>query len=456
MSSTYDFNDTNAWGAGGVPSPPGDIIIPSNTIIRIKTNTISDYRYGKLVIPSSSKLEFFDTDLTLHVEVFDLRGLLSMNARCKITVDYVSGSVQTFLWHNVASWTNSDAGNAIPSENGDIKIPQGRSITITTASLSNLYTTKYNMLYIPPYSELIIDGSVTNTTIKVARTVIRGSITTGDATNSLTVEGGASNIFLPVYLDATGKVQSSSTNAASVMDASHNFTMTCVEAKANTLAAMVKYKLVNNSPQFSYRSEYKTAFDNQLYNDIDSQFIQKDNDYFFNANKPTINNTLSKVFIQYIAENIFSFVGQFDLQNTGLISNHESIHQDILNSNLNEQVTNAIINGLSETSFTTNTIAETIYEQLKNEVSSRFNGHVSGSEYNLPFKAGDDIGLFIRLSSTIVAVENSGLDKMPANFIYDTYKNLFDTNNQTFLIFDDVNKTVKTTPTTWKIVINLA
>ena len=72
MSSTYDFNDTNAWGAGGVPSPPGDIIIPSNTIIRIKTNTISDYRYGKLVIPSSSKLEFFDTDLTLHVEVFDL------------------------------------------------------------------------------------------------------------------------------------------------------------------------------------------------------------------------------------------------------------------------------------------------------------------------------------------------------------------------------------------------
>ena len=45
---------------------------------------------------------------------------------------------------------------------------------------------------------------------------------------------------------------------------------------------------------------------------------------------------------------------------------------------------------------------------------------------------------------------------MPASFIYDTYKNLFDTNNQTFLIFDDVNKTVKTTPTTWKIVINLA
>ena len=219
---------------------------------------------------------------------------------------------------------------------------------------------------------------------------------------------------------------------------------------------MVKYKLVNNSPQFSYRSEYKTAFDNQLYNDIDSQFIQKDNDYFFNANKPTINNTLSKVFIQYIAENIFSFVGQFDLQNTGLISNHESIHQDILNSNLNEQVTNAIVNGLSETSFTTNTIAETIYEQLKTEVSSRFDNHVSGNEYNLPFKAGDDIGLFIRLSSTIVAVENSGLDNMPSSFIYDTYKNLFDTSNQTFLIFDDVNKTVKTTPTTWKIVINLA
>ena len=73
MSSTYDFDDTNAWGAGGVPSPPDDIIIPSNTIIRIKTNTISDSRYGKLVIPSSSKLEFFDTDLTcsIHVELAD-------------------------------------------------------------------------------------------------------------------------------------------------------------------------------------------------------------------------------------------------------------------------------------------------------------------------------------------------------------------------------------------------
>ena len=452
--TTYDFDDTNAWGGSGVPSPPEDIVIPANTIIQIKTGNLSDSRYGKLVIPSSSKLEFFNTDLTLHVEKFDLRGSLSMNARCKITVDYSSGTVQTFLWHNVVSWTNSDAGDAIPSENGDIKTPPGRSMTITSAS--TIYTTKYNMLYIPPYSELIFDGSVTNTNLKVARSIIRGSITTGDITNTLSVEGGASNIFLPVYLDATGKVQSSSEGASSTMDASHNFTMTCVEAKANTLSALLKYKLVNNSPEFIYTNDYKVQFDSQLNNDLDIQYIQKDSNHFFNANKPTINNTLSKVFIQYIAESIFSFIGQFDLQNTGLIANHDSIHQDILNSNLNEQITNSIINGLSESTYSTNTIAETLYEQLTTEVSSRFNEHISGNEYNLPFRSGDDIGLFIRLSSTILAVEGSGLDNMPSNFIYDTYKNLFDTNNQTFLIFDDVNKTVKTTATTWKIVINLA
>ena len=41
-----------------------DIVIPANTIIQIKTGNLSDSRYGKLVIPSSSKLEFFNTDLT--------------------------------------------------------------------------------------------------------------------------------------------------------------------------------------------------------------------------------------------------------------------------------------------------------------------------------------------------------------------------------------------------------
>ena len=54
--TTYDFDDTNAWGGSGVPSPPEDIVIPANTIIQIKTGNLSDSRYGKLVIPSSSKL----------------------------------------------------------------------------------------------------------------------------------------------------------------------------------------------------------------------------------------------------------------------------------------------------------------------------------------------------------------------------------------------------------------
>lgn len=94
----------------------------------------------------------------------------------------------------------------------------------------------------------------------------------------------------------------------------------------------------------------------------------------------------------------------------------------------------------------------------------RFDNEQINTAYNFPVESGDDISLFVRMSSDVFYnsharaedkthdIRQDGQDDV--SDYYNQLKAVFENKDQ--LLFNDSEMTVKIKPTTWRVVINLA
>tara|TARA_B100001287_G_scaffold276826_1_gene289815 strand:- start:2220 stop:3575 length:1356 start_codon:yes stop_codon:yes gene_type:complete len=450
--NTFFFDNSGAWLTGAVPKYGEDAVVNNNVLLKISKTSISQAGYGKLVVPASSSIEFVTTDTILYLKTLHLRGSVKFLERCSISANPLINTQYT-LWHNPDSWMDGK----VPRPLRDIIVPLGRTVVITKDSGVSDHV--YNYLEIPDGSQLIFDNNATDIVLSVKKLIVNGSILTSSS-NQIRTAPKTKNLFLPVYLDSEGKVMDTSANSTSFMDSSFNFVMTGINSSADTLSKFIKYKVdASGVPTFIYNDGERVNFNNQLLLDISNQIVSHYETYFFNQTRNTTNNTIGDMYTQYISDILFDSPSL-----SGSITNKNQIIDKIVNSRLNEQFTNSIANGLNQLEYDYNLIGHTLYEQLKNEMPHRFENEQINTAYNFPVESGDDISLFVRMSSDVfynshARAEDKTHDQRQdgqddVSDYYNQLKAVFDNKEQ--LLFNDTEMTVKIKPTTWRVVINLA
>ena len=146
------------------------------------------------------------------------------------------------------------------------------------------------------------------------------------------------------------------------------------------------------------------------------------------------------MFIQYVCDIL---VNNPSSQN--LLTNISSIRNQINNSNLAEQIINILKQGITTMDFLdNNTYLKSLFSQIQNERPRRLWNRKEGEVYHFPIYGGDDLSVFVRMSSKInVANSNE----------YSLIKSLYGSNS--LLEFNDFIQQVKIRETIWRININL-
>ncbi len=473
----YFFHDTALWENGKIPIGGEDIIIPENVKVYVNFLSVKSTRYKKLTVPVSSEMILNEADIIIHVEEMEILGKLRTNERCVITVDDQHSSYVKY-WHYDNSWYGcnqinhsnrmlsagidkehfipqdaNDEYDGVPKPGNAIWIPPSTSIIISDdTDLSGALAKPYKMLYIPEGSELIFDCS--NKILFVERIVIRGTWRTIGKDNLIWIVPGKMNMEVPIYLDSEGKViESWDEGVVDMIDASYNFTMQSQATRAKDLRRMLRFQRNNGEVKFVYNEIYKKLVEVSLLNDISNQILYHNEQYFVSRNK-THPATLGEKFVQYIADILFG-----DPMLQSVIKNDREIINDVIQSNLHLQLTSALTSGLTENYLGENKIAETVLEQIRKDKPDRFIGEVDGDTYFLPTITGDDVSIFIRMACSLELEEDIHLHtSAPKLTMYDLLKTTYKKTSETsdLIIFDDVKKTVRITPSVWRIVINLA
>ena len=91
-----------------------------------------------------------------------------------------------------------------------------------------------------------------------------------------------------------------------------------------------------------------------------------------------------------------------------------------------------------------NIYLKSLFSQIQNERPSRIQNRKSGEVYNFPIYGGDDLSVFVRMSSKINVANSSE---------YSLIKSLYGSNS--LLEFNDFIQQVKIRETIWRININL-
>ena len=232
MTTTYFFNDTNAWESNEIPFPKTDFTFPENTIIKIKKNVLSEFGYNSVTIPKSCKIIFEDEDINFITKTINLFGEVHLNKRSSISCDsFNQSNLPVLAFHDPESWNN----NIMPGLGNDINIPENTAILITSTTDLAVY---YGTLNIPQGSQLVFDSSIIDAQLFVTAFNIHGTLSSAQH-NSVKIYRGTSDLFLPVYLDSDGTVLDSSTNAVSSMDSSYNFVMHTSQTSADSFSKFI-------------------------------------------------------------------------------------------------------------------------------------------------------------------------------------------------------------------------
>ena len=91
-----------------------------------------------------------------------------------------------------------------------------------------------------------------------------------------------------------------------------------------------------------------------------------------------------------------------------------------------------------------NTYLKSLFSQIQNERPARIHKRKKGEVYNFPIYGGDDLSVFVRMSSKINTATSSE---------YTLIKSIYGTNS--LLEFTDSTQQIKIRETIWRININL-
>ena len=172
MTTTFFFNDINAWEDNETPFPLKEtsFSFPENTIIKIKKNHLSEFGYNSVTIPKTCKIIFEDDDVNFITKSINLFGEVHLNKRSSISCDtFNQSNLPVLSFHDPASWDN----NIMPGVGDDINIPENTAILITSSTVLSLY---YGTLNIPHGSQLAFDSSIIDSQLFVTAFNIKGTL----------------------------------------------------------------------------------------------------------------------------------------------------------------------------------------------------------------------------------------------------------------------------------------
>ena len=429
---TYYIDDVDAWDLSGIPQPMGDFIVPDNTMIKITKRSIASEGYNRIYVPHSSKLIFVGNAITLMANTINILGEIKTTANSRILTNFANATANIFtLWDDTSSWTNG-----IPPKAGEhITIPENTHIVVT--SDSSISVNGYKKLTIPASSSLTLD--IEYFKLAVESVSILGSLQLGPE-NRLIFNQYSPTVrtYTPLYLDVQG-VKTTQANSNSNIQSTYNFVMIANHTTARDFSKYIKYKLIDNNAYFIYEPKRVSVLTNSLRQDILTSSLNHVEGRFI-SNYSTTSTTLSNMFIQYVCDVL---VNNPNSQN--LLTNISSIRNQVNNSNLEQQIIQILKKGITTMDFLdNNTYLKSLFSQIQVERPSRINKRENGEVYNFPIYGGDDLSVFVRMSSNI-NVSTSGE--------YSLLKSLYGTNQ--LLQFNDYNQTVKITETIWRININL-
>ena len=444
----YSFNDSSIW-PNGIPLAGEDCLFPENIIMEIGSNMLQQAGYDKITVPASTCVKFINANCNLYGKSVDIQGEIQLNINSTISVDTDAG-LEIKYFHDAATWTD----NKIPGIGEDITVGAGICLVISSQTTLAEY---YGALTIPTNGMLLFDNTVDNTQLLV--TSINNTGTLQSANNNIVkILRGNANLYLPVYLDSDVKVQDSQVGANSTMDSSSNFIMHCEQTKASTFGKYFKYKVDSNGNYtFKYNDTEKINFETELSADISNQKLYHYDRTFLNSSRKTTDATISNLLIQYISSIFFDRPDVKDL-----IKNPTDIRDNIVNTNIPGLIGLEITHGLNTNTYANgNNPLVSMFQQIKRQLPNRFSNDNNNVEYNFPFKSGDTIAIFVKMKANIFYNATSSTN----GHTQELYNILRNNNNlpmvggavshYNLLEFNDVNKTIKMKPTTWRIVLGL-
>ena len=429
---TYYIDDIDAWDASGIPQANGDFIVPENTIIKITNRSIASEGYNRIIVPKNGKLVFVGRDIILMANSINLLGEIKTTAGSRIFTNFANAVPNKFtLWDDPTSWTSGTP----PKAGEHITIPENTHVVVTMDS--SISINGYKKLTIPANSSLTLD--IEYFKLMVESLSILGSLQLGPE-NRLIFNPYSPTIrtYTPLYLDVQG-IKTTQDIAYSNIQSTYNFVMIANHTTARDFAKYIKYKLINNRVYFIYEQKRIATLTNNLRQDILTTNLIHNEGKFISNNSTTSNN-LSNMFIQYVCDIL---VNNPSSQN--VLTNISSIRNQINNSNLEQQIINILKQGITTMDFLdNNTYLKSLFSQIQNERPSRIHNRKKEEVYNFPIYGGDDLSVFVRMSSKINVNTSSE---------YTLIKNLYGSNS--LLEFNDNTQQVKIKETIWRININL-
>tara|TARA_R110002012_G_scaffold278402_1_gene466038 strand:+ start:8830 stop:11292 length:2463 start_codon:yes stop_codon:yes gene_type:complete len=430
--NTYYIDDIDAWDVSGIPQANGDFIVPDNTIIKITKRSIASEGYNRIYVPHSSKLIFVGTAILLMANTINILGEVKTTAGSRIFTNFANATTNIFtFWDDSASWTSG-----VPPKAGEhITIPENTHIVVTMDS--SISVNGYKKLTIPASSSLTLD--IEYFKLAIESMSIMGSLQLGPE-NRLIFNPYSPTVraYTPLYLDVQG-IKTSQSNSSSNIQSTYNFVMIANYTSARDFSKYIKYKMINNNAYFIYEPKRISTLTSSLRQDILNSSLTHVEGKFI-SNFSTSSTTLSNMFIQYVCDVLVN-----NPSSQSLLTNTVSIRNQINNSNLEQQIINILKQGITTMDFLdNNTYLKSLFSQIQNERPARIQKRKNGEVYNFPIYGGDDLSVFVRMSSNINVASGSE---------YLLLKSLYGTNS--LLEFSDLSQSVKIKETIWRININL-
>lgn len=429
---TYYIDDIDAWDASGIPQANGDFIVPEHTIIKITKRSIASEGYDKIIVPRTSKLIFVGNAIMLMANSLNILGEVKTNAGSRIFTNFANATTNIFtFWDDVASWSSG-----VPPKAGEhITIPANTHVVVTMNS--SISVNGYGKLTIPASSSLTLDIEYFKLTVESVS--ITGSLQLGPE-NRLIFNPYSPTVrtYAPMYLDVEG-IKTTQELASSNIQSTYNFVMIANHTSARDFAKYIKYKLINNTAYFIYEPKRISILTSSLRQDILGTNLIHNEGRFVSSNS-TVSNNLSNMFIQYVCDVLVN-----NPTSQSVLTNITSIRNQINNSNLEQQIVNILKQGITTMDFLdNNTYLKSLFSQIQNERPARIQKRKKGEVYNFPIYGGDDLSVFVRMSSKINTATSSE---------YTLIKSIYGTNS--LLEFTDSTQQIKIRETIWRININL-
>ena len=429
---TYYIDDIDAWDVSGIPQANDDFIVPEHTIIKITKRSIASEGYDKIIVPRTSKLIFVGNAIMLMANRLNILGEVKTTAGSRIFTNFTNATTNIFtFWDDAASWLSG-----VPPKAGEhITIPANTHVVVTMNS--SISVNGYGKLTIPASSSLTLD--IEYFKLMVESVSITGSLQLGPE-NRLIFNPYSPTVrtYAPMYLDVEG-IKTTQELASSNIQSTYNFVMIANHTSARDFAKYIKYKLINNTAYFIYEPGRISILTSSLRQDILGTNLIHNEGRFVSSNS-TVSNNLSNMFIQYVCDVLVN-----NPTSQSVLTNITSIRNQINNSNLEQQIVTILKQGITTMDFLdNNTYLKSLFSQIQNERPARIHKRKKGEVYNFPIYGGDDLSVFVRMSSKINTATSSE---------YTLIKSIYGTNS--LLEFTDSTQQIKIRETIWRININL-